>query len=554
MAQQNQIGRYTVGVINGVIEELRRHYDIVRIVDAEECRVVEVAPDGTIKYLEECFRIWSRGTRCENCTSYRACSTHCKVEKKEFLGDELEEIQSVPFELILSSGEIQSFVMECVRRTGQDAEGARIAYLNDKRADRSVDVLTRFVNAERLYREMRALLLANPDESYDIVFVNIHRFKLMNQIFGIDGGNRLLVAVADAIREYCPEGSVYGKYTNDRFAMLIPTDGLDTDRLAGLLRQSVRGAIDSPVYDVRVKIGILRAIDHDQPISVMIRHAELAADSIRHVPECTVAFFKPEMLERKLRSQRVITDFGSAIEGGEFRIFLQPQVKSDGRMIGAEALVRWVRPDGIVSPGDFLPVLSRTELLSRLDLCVWEQAIALLGKWKNSRLSRLFISVNVDPSDFCYIDVPVCLAELCARYGVDPAKVRVEITETALVADIERQSNIVERLHGAGFAVEIDDFGKGSSSLSFLKDIKADTLKIDMGFLRGESNLDRSRVILESVIAMAGRLGMDVITEGVETEEQVRWLTDIGCPNFQGFYFSRPVPIVDFEAAALAQN
>ncbi|MBR3274684.1 MAG: EAL domain-containing protein [Clostridia bacterium] len=141
--------------------------------------------------------------------------------------------------------------------------------------------------------------------------------------------------------------------------------------------------------------------------------------------------------------------------------------------------------------------------------------------------------------------------ELCGKYGVPTARLRVEITETALIEDVQRQNEMVEHLHRAGFLVEIDDFGKGYSSLSLLKDIHADVLKIDMGFLQSTENRQRSRVILNSVIGMANELNMGVITEGVETLEQAESLTAMGCHNFQGFFYSRPVPVKDFEALAL---
>ena len=134
--------------------------------------------------------------------------------------------------------------------------------------------------------------------------------------------------------------------------------------------------------------------------------------------------------------------------------------------------------------GEFLEVLHHSELLSHLDVHVWEKAVQLLYKWKGTPLERLYVSVNVDPTDFYHIDVPKVLMELCGKYGVPTARLRVEITETALIEDVQRQNEMVERLHRAGFLVEIDDFGKGYSPLSLLKDIHADVLKIDMGFLQ----------------------------------------------------------------------
>ena len=174
-------------------------------------------------------------------------------------------------------------------------------------------------------------------------------------------------------------------------------------------------------------------------------------------------------------------------------------------------------------------------------------AHVVLADWKGSVFENLYLSVNVDPTDFYYIDVPKVLGKLCKKYDVSPEKLHVEITETALINAVENQNRIVEKLQNEGFIAAIDDFGKGYSSLSMLKDINANVLKIDMGFLQGDQNNSRSEVILQSIISMAKQLNMDIITEGVETKEQANRLIQLGCNHFQGFYYSRPIPVSDFE-------
>ena len=544
-------GRYFVKEIGGVLDTLRRDYDIVRLVDVEECRVLEVAADGAIRCGAECHAIWGRTTRCENCSSFRACHTHCTVDKQEYLGDRREDIHSIPVELLLPSGEVQSGVIECVRFSGVDADGARAAAEREAAADPTRDVLTRLYGPERLYREIRRRLIDKPDEHWLLIVCNIRNFRLINRLFGMEKGNRLLAGLGDLLREELGGGAVYGRHRDDRFLILTPRDSFDAAGFAEKAQARAGQLIESPIFDVRVKLGLLPIGDVNQPVTVMAERAELAADTVRDEREQRFAVFAPEMLEQKLFRQRILTDFASALRAGECQIHLQPQVLADGRFLGAEALVRWQRPDGMLLPGAFLPVLAQSELLSHMDAEVWRQAAALLRSWQGTPLEALSLSVNVDPSDFYYLDVPGTLTELCARYGVPPDKLRVEIMETALVEDIARQTHMVDRLHAAGFLVEIDDFGKGSSSLSLLKDIHADVLKIDMGFLRDYERSERSRIILSSVIRMAERLGMDVVTEGVETRAQVEDLLSFGCRCFQGYFFSRPVPVRDFEAVAM---
>lgn len=355
-----------------------------------------------------------------------------------------------------------------------------------------------------------------------------------------------LVGVADMLRQKCTDEEVYGRYRDDRFVVLIRKRKFDEATFLEHL-QHARGLMESPIYTISIQLGVYEIADHEMPIATMLDHAELALKAIRDSRTQQIAWYDPSMTERKLRDQHIVEDFENALHNGDFRIFLQPQVQKDGRVRGGEALVRWLRNGRIVPPLEFLGVLHQSELLSHLDGYVWEQAAALLGRWRGTEFEHLYISINVDPTDFYYFDVPDLLKSLCRKYDIPTQRLRVEITETALISDVEKQGRIVEQLHDAGFIVEIDDFGKGSSSLSMLKDIHADILKIDMGFIQSSSNLHRGRVILGSVIDMAEQLKMGVITEGVETRDQVERLTEMGCHNFQGFYYSRPIPVEDFE-------
>lgn len=202
----------------------------------------------------------------------------------------------------------------------------------------------------------------------------------------------------------------------------------------------------------------------------------------------------------------------------------------------------------MLMPKDFIETLENAGQIHKLDRHMWELAVRQLSAWKETGNKDLTISVNVSAKDFYSIDVARELTELVDRYGVDSRMLRLEITETALLGNPEKCDSIVSGLREKGFLVEIDDFGKDNSSLSLLKDIKADVLKIDMSFLREIRDKERSRIILRSLIGMADSLGMEVITEGVETKQQLHALTEMGCRHFQGYYFSRPIPVDEFEA------
>lgn len=230
-------------------------------------------------------------------------------------------------------------------------------------------------------------------------------------------------------------------------------------------------------------------------------------------------------------------------------MFLQPQVATDGTVLGAEALVRWIHPErGMVPPGEFIEVFENAGLIHHLDQYIWELAAQKLQKWKRNGYDNLHISVNISTKDFYYLDIYKVFTDLVEKYDISPEKLKLEITETALMMELDKQLELIGKLQNYGFHVEIDDFGSGYSSLNMLKDIQADVLKIDMGFLRETENHERTRIILGMVVDLAKKLKMTVITEGVESKEQVDYLTEVGCDMFQGYYFDRPIAVSDFEA------
>ena len=241
-------------------------------------------------------------------------------------------------------------------------------------------------------------------------------------------------------------------------------------------------------------------------------------------------------------------EFDRALEQGEFCMFLQPQIASDGRLLGAEALVRWQHPErGVVFPGDFIGVFEKTGLIYRLDRYMWELAADKLREWKEQGRENLYISVNISAKDFYYIDLYSELTGLTEKYGIAPKNLKLEITETVLMTEMQNQTELLERLRRYGFQIEIDDFGSGYSSLNMLKNIDVDVVKIDMGFLDKTERVERGTSILNSIILLIKNLGMGVITEGVETKEQVDSLMGMGCHMFQGYYFDKPMPIEVFE-------
>ncbi len=540
-----RIVEYTSAEIQDALDSLRKLYDEVRLVDPEECRVLEFTPEGRLKYGERCYAVWGGERRCENCASFQAVRSGNTRRKLEYLGGEARSVEAVPVRLCLEDGDVEDCAMEMIRCQALNVlpDDTR----PEENHDRDRDSLTMLYRQETLYQHMRERLMTDQETSFLIITGCLYHFPLVRSLFGAGRSNAVLLEMSRCLRACCFNGEVYGRLQDDHFAVMAEKDRFDEDMFLETLGQ-VEDTSVSPLESLRVHLGLYEVQDRELPLSVMLDHADLALESLSSVPHRASARFTRDMLRTRLEEQRIITEFEENLRNGRYRIYLQPQVDALGRIHGAEALVRWIQEDGsVVLPGHFLPVLERSELISHLDTRIWEQAVQQLAAWKHTPLEALHLSVNIDPRDFYYMDVTQVLTELCRAYGVEQSRLRVEITETALVQDVS-QGKRVEELQSSGFSVEIDDFGKGSSSLSMLKDVRASRLKIDMGFLHGEQNLHRSVVILNSVIRMARELDMDVICEGVETAEQLNRLIAMGCEQFQGFYFSRPIPVNDFES------
>ncbi len=410
------------------------------------------------------------------------------------------------------------------------------------------DELTTLYNREGFAEATKNLLREAPEEKkYLLLYSNIKDFKLFNQLFGLDKGNDILINIADLMIQHVKEDDVYGRINGDHFALCLPKERFNEKEFKKIVKE-VTNKVTSKSYSLHIQIGIYEIRDPYMDITLMCDRAYMACKSIKKDGVCEIAWYSDEMLVNALLEKEILSSFDFAIINRQFGIFLQPQVYSDGRLYGAEALARWIHPEnGLIQPGIFIDVLERADLIYKLDRYIWELAAMQLAKWKGTERGEICISVNVSPKDIYYLDIKKEFTELIKKYKIDSKYLNIEITETAVTSDVNKCAKLIEELQNCGFKVEIDDFGSGYSSLNMLKDINADVLKIDMGFLRKTENQKRAQVILNYTIDMAHELGMSVVTEGVETKQQLEFLEGMGCKMFQGFYFDKPMPVEEFE-------
>ena len=431
--------------------------------------------------------------------------------------------------------------------TAQDRTSAH-RQLENERTRATRDPLTGLYNTEGFIERVSEILREDMDTPRFMLASDIKDFKLVNDLFGIEKGNEILIHIAELLSKVEYKNTVCGRLSGDHFVMLVNQAEFQEGKLLKGIEE-ICSLVQSTSYKLCIHVGVFAIDDPMMSVPLMYDRARMAIATVKNENRSRVVYFSPQILRDFMDERRIVAELDQAIRKEELMIYLQPQIDADNVVSGAEALVRWNHPvQGLLMPGAFIPVLEQAGMIHQLDLAVWEMTCKQLRDWKGTPMERLYLSVNISARDFYYIDVYHSLTHLADAYNIDPSKLHLEITESALISDPDKQQSLINRLRSFGFEVEIDDFGSGYSSLSMLKDFPVDTLKLDLAFLRETENKMRARVILASVISLTNLLGMRVIAEGVEDQSQLDYLKTLGCGRFQGYFFSRPVPVEGFEA------
>ena len=298
-----------------------------------------------------------------------------------------------------------------------------------------------------------------------------------------------------------------------------------------------------------VRFGIYQIEDRTIDVTVMYDRAVLAVKRIKGKYGEAYAYFDDSMRNELLLEKEITNSMQQALADGEFLVYLQPKcnLKTE-EYVGAEALIRWMNPErGLLPPGQFIPIFEKTGFITEVDLYVWEQVCRMLARWKQENRTLIPISVNVSRADLYHSDFMDRILELMDKYDIEPSLLHMEITETVYTENQNQILDMVNQMEKLGFKVEMDDFGSGYSSLNMLTEIPVDVLKLDMRFLEGYSAGKAKGNILEFSVGLAKSLGLESVAEGVETREMVDELKRLNCEMGQGYYFSRPIPIHEFE-------
>jgi len=409
------------------------------------------------------------------------------------------------------------------------------------------DSLTGLYIKEYLYESIDKRLREDKVTDYMIGYVEIMNFKVINDVIGKEFAELTIKKAAQAIEGYISAKSLYGKLSTESFGVLISKKNFDE---ASVEKNLAIFSVSDGSMDHRILVHVgIYDINEDDEINVPLffDSARLATTKIKDDYSKLIAYYDDELRNKIMYEQLLSNQLPGAIESRQIRPYLQPIVDEKGLLSGAEALVRWIHPEeGFLNPGKFIPVFERNGLIADVDRYMWRCACEILADWKKRGIDK-FISINISPKDFYFMDVPGEIRKLVEEFGIDPVKLRIEITETVMMTDSGDRLKIIADLRSSGFLVEMDDFGSGYSSLNLLKDMPVDVLKIDMQFLRDSERNARAGMIIKNIINMSQDLDIDSLTEGVETAAQFERLYAMGCKLYQGYYFSKPVPLEDFE-------
>jgi len=410
------------------------------------------------------------------------------------------------------------------------------------------DPLTGVFNRHTFARRTAKMLRKKSAELHQLQVWDVEHFKIINDLYGTTTGDRVLRAIAKGLDEQLRGVGTYARLESDRFALCYPARLFEPQELLDAANQR----LEEMNIGLRIVLyaGVYNVEDISLSVDQMCDRANMALRTIKGKYHRRFAFYDSAMRDQLMQEQGISNEMNDALQKGQFCFYLQPIYSiTTGEPISAEALVRWNHPiKGVIPPKDFIPLFERNGFITRLDLYLWESVCKYQHDLLMDGIQPLPISVNVSRLNLFNPRLCEDIIDLVQRYELEPAMLKLEITESAYMDNPEQLLSAMKTLRDYGFEILMDDFGSGYSSLSMLKDLSVDILKVDMRFLAGMENNGRAANVMTSIVRMAKWLNIVVVAEGVETQVQIDFLRSIGCDGVQGYFYSHPMPSGAFTA------
>jgi len=429
------------------------------------------------------------------------------------------------------------------------------------------DPLTHLPNRRLLMDRLRQALTSRNRSRHPgaLLFIDLDNFKSLNDTKGHDIGDLLLIEVANRLKNRVRERDTVARLGGDEFVVILEDLGAEAERnsaRAELVAQKILETISLPYhlqnheYRTTCSIGIGLLNDHETSVDELLKRADAAMYQAKQSGRNTLQFFDPTMQAALEVRMTLESDLRHALLQNQYQLYYQAQVDHTGRVIGAEALLRWIHPQhGLVSPKQFIPLAEETGLIIPIGQWVLEVACQQIKAWETSPRTRsLRLAVNVSARQFRQPDFVEQVREIIKKAAIDPSLLKLELTESMVLGDVTDTIAKMQALKQIGVHFSMDDFGSGYSSLAYLTRLPLDQLKIDQSFVHNIGTKSTDVVIIQTIVGMANNLGIEVIAEGVETQLQRDFLEGAGCRYYQGYLFGRPVPLEEFTASLLAQS
>ena len=410
--------------------------------------------------------------------------------------------------------------------------------------------ITKLGNIDYFFESANNLLAANPLETYTLVAFNIQNIGKINQLFGPTEGDNVVIHAATSLKTVGErEHFVHGQVYSNLFCMIVPLP--PNEELLGYVQELTELLLGyTENFSVLSSFGIYEIKDFKKPITEMINACMLAQKFVKEPEICNYVIYSEEMEAKFLQNKKMSQEMEQALEQNKFFMHLQPIVDlRTFRIVGAEALVRWDYPGkGILSPFSFIPLFESTNLVQKLDYYMWEECLKTIRRWIDNYIEPTPLSVNVSPVHLQNTKFIEFLDEICEHYLIDKNLLILEIPERAFSDNSAHLKEVMKTLKEHGYRICIDNFGSMNSPLNVLSEYPIEQIKIDRNFLNQNSSTERGISILRYLIAMAKDVELNVITEGVETLPQATLLSEIGSDMAQGYFFSKPITIREFNS------
>lgn len=460
----------------------------------------------------------------------------------------------VPFSVIFKEYSVQIIMCICIifliaikyiiyNKKKKEDSLKKIAYIDSLTGADSIEKFK--INADKLFSK-------NNPESYVLFYMDVDKFKYINDMFGFDMGNNTLIHISNTIASELHEDEIFARVSADHFVLLIKykTDEDIKARLNSIYNKvQIFSNPKINYYKLILDCGIYKINKDDRDINTIMDRANTARKTIKGGHKNSFAFYNDEMHKKILKEKEIENTMIDALNNGEFIVYFQPKYNlSDYQIIGAEALVRWNNPKkGLIPPIEFIPVFERNGFIVNIDFYVFEEVCKKIREWMDEGQKVVPISVNLSRMHFVNSNFVETFRLIVDKYKIPTNFIELELTETAVLNNIEGLIDTMNHLKESGFIISMDDFGTGYSSLNLLKELPVDILKLDRAFFTEKDESNNEKIVISNVIRMAKELKMKVISEGVETISQLDFLKQIGCDMVQGYLFSKPMPIKEFE-------